>query len=102
MDTPIARAEHEEFAKRVEEENNRQNHRIELLEETMRQYNAVVTNVEKLAVNMESMLKELERQGNRLEVLEARDGQMWRTVVGYVITTVIGIAVGFIATHIGL
>ena len=37
MDTPITRAEHEEFRKRIEEENNRQNRRLELVEDNMRQ-----------------------------------------------------------------
>ena len=32
MDSPITRAEHEEFRRRMEEEHNRQNKRIELLE----------------------------------------------------------------------
>lgn len=98
---PIARAEHEEFVKRVEEEYNRQNHRIEVLEGAIKQYNAIVTNVERLAVSMENMAKEQERQGKRLEALESHDGQMWRTVVGYVITTIIGILLGFVATHLG-
>ena len=33
MDTPITRAEHEEFRRRLEEENRRQDKRIGLLEE---------------------------------------------------------------------
>lgn len=33
---------------------------------------------------------------------ESKDGEMWRKVVGYVITTIIGIAVGFMFTQIGM
>ena len=33
LDTPITRAEHEEFRRRIEEEHSRQNRRLELLEE---------------------------------------------------------------------
>ena len=33
MDTPITRAEHEEFRRRMEEEHKRQDKRIEILEE---------------------------------------------------------------------
>lgn len=102
MDTPIIRAEHEEFARRIEEENERQNHRITALEESVKQSTALVANVERLAVNMENMLKEQERQGKRLEALESRDGEKWRTVTGYVATAVIGIIIGFIATHLGM
>ena len=39
---------------------------------------------------------------DRTSVLENRDGEMWRKVVGYVATAVIGIVVGFIFTQIGM
>lgn len=102
MDTPITRAEHEEFRRRMEEEHRRQDRRIEILEENIEKLNTLNTSIEKLAVNMESMLKEQLQQGKRLEVLENRDGEMWRKVVGYAITTIVGIVLGFIATKMGL
>lgn len=102
MDTPITRAEHEEFRRRLEEENQRQDKRISLLEESVREMGQLTTSVEKLAVSMESMVKEQEKQGKRLETLEARDGEMWRKVVGYVVTAVIGIVLGFVFTQIGM
>lgn len=102
MDTPIARAEHEEFRKRLEEENARQDKRISLLEDSVRQTGALTAAVERLATNMENMAKEQDKQGKRLEVLENRDGEMWRKVVGYVVTAVIGILLGFIFTQIGM
>ena len=94
--------EHEEFAKRQDAENRRQNKRIDELEENVRQLGALTTSVEKLASSMESMLKEQEKQGERLEVLEGRDGEMWRKVTGHIITAIIGIAVGYIFTQIGM
>ena len=97
LDTPITRAEHEEFRRRIEEEHSRQNRRLELLEESIERLNAL----EKLALNMESMLKEQVRQGKRLEVLENRDGEMWRKLLSHAVTTVVGIIVGYIFTHIG-
>lgn len=102
MDTPITRAEHEEFRKRLEEENKRQDRRIELLEENVREMSTLTTSVEKLATSMESMVKEQEKQGKRLEVLEGRDGEMWRKVVGYIATAVVGIILGFLFTQIGM
>ena len=101
MDTPISRAEHEEFRKRIDEENERQNKRISMLEKAVEQNQALTVSVERLAVNMENMLKEQEKQGKRLEVLEGRDGEMWRKVVGYVLTAIVGIIVGFAFTQIG-
>ena len=92
MDDPyISRAEHEEFSRRLAEENKRQDKRIEMLEEN-----------ERLATSVEDMVKEQEKQGKRLEVLEGRDGEMWRKVVGYIITAVIGIVIGFVFHQIGM
>ncbi len=96
MDTPITRAEHEEFRRRIEEENKRQDRRIELLEENVKQNGVLSASVERLATNMENMLKELEKQGKRIEVLEGRDGEMWRKVVGYVATSVVGVIIGIV------
>lgn len=102
MDTPITRAEHEEFRKRLEEENRRQNRRIGLLEENIQQLHTLVVSVEKLALNMENMIKIQEQQGERLQELENRDGKMWRKVTGYAVTAIIGIALGYIFKQIGM
>lgn len=104
----VSRHEHEEFRrsmesenKRLEEENNRQNHRLDALEKTIEQVAAINTSVEKLALNMQNMLNEQVSQGKRLETLESRDGEMWRKVVGYVATAIAGIIVGYIFKQIG-
>lgn len=102
MGETISREEHEEFCKRMEAEHHRQNRRLELLENSMQQIDSLATSVEKLALSLQSMVKEQEQQGRRLEVLEGRDGAMWRKVVGYLITTVIGIVVGYVFKQIGM
>lgn len=102
MDNPITRAEHEEFRRRMEEENKRQDKRISLLEASTEKLHSLNTSIEKLAANMESMLKEQLRQGKRLEVLENRDGEMWRKVVSHIITVSIGLIVGYVFTRIGI
>ena len=102
MDGSISRAEHEEFRRRLEEENRRQDKRIELLEDNMRELNQLTASVGKLATSIESMVKEQEKQGTRLETLENRDGEMWRKVAGHTLTAIIGIIIGFAARQIGL
>lgn len=102
MDTPITRAEHEEFRRRIEEENKRQNKRIDQLESDMTHMESMTLSIERLAVNMESMLKEQVAQGKRLEALESRDGENWRTFIKYVLTCVAGIVIGFLFKQIGL
>lgn len=102
MENPITRAEHEEFRRRLEEENKRQDTRIGILEDSVRQIGALATSVEKLAVSMQSMLKEQEKQGKRLEALEGRDGEKWRKVMGYIATTIVGIVLGYLFKRIGM
>ena len=98
----VGREEHTEFAKRIEDEQHRQNRRIELLEEAVKQNEALTLSVEKLANNMKNMANEQIKQGERLEALEGRDGEMWRTVVKYVLTAALGLVIGLVATQIGL
>ena len=98
MEDPITRAEYEEYQKRMEQEDHRQNRRIE----HTKQINALTVSIEKLAQSVESMVREQEAQGKRLVSLESKDGEMWRKVVGYVITAVIGIVLGFAFTQIGM
>ena len=102
MNTPITRAEHEEFRRRLEEENRRQDKRIELLEENTKRIETLNGTIGKLAANMEGMLKEQLRQGQRLELLESRDGELWRKVVSYALTAVVGAVVGFLCKQLGL
>ena len=102
MDTPITRAEHEEFRRRMEEEHKRQDKRIEILEENTKQIGALTVSVAEIAQSIKRMVMEQERQGERLEALEGRDGEMWRKAVGYIVTAIIGIVLGFVATKIGM
>lgn len=101
MEDFISRDEHKEFVKRMEGEHHRQNERIELLEENVRQINDLTVSVKEMAVSMKSMLAEQQAQGDRLEVLESRDGEMWRKVVGHLVTVAVGIFVGYIFTQLG-
>ena len=95
MDSPITRAEHEEFRRRLEAEEKRQDKRIELLEQNTKQISSLTISVEKLAQSIEMTVKEQVKHGERLEVLENRDGEMWRTAIGYIVTAVIGMAMGY-------
>lgn len=91
----ITRQEHEEFARRMEaenarrdDENNRQNHRIDALEESVKQINKLAVSVEKMAVSTEQMAKELGKQGERLEVLEKKPVQTWEGIKTTIIAAI--------------
>ena len=98
----LPRHEHEEFAKRMEEEHKRQNKRITDLEDGQKERHRMLISIEKMAANMESMQKEQVDQGERLEILESRDGEKWRKAEWAVISGVIMAVVGYIVGNIGL
>ena len=55
MEDLVYRPEYEEFKKRMQEENHRQNRRIELLEKNTQQISALAASVERLATSVENM-----------------------------------------------
>lgn len=93
---------HNEAMKRLDEENARQNKRLDMMEQHLREVESLTTSVEKLALSMETMAKEQIKQGARLEELEGRDGEMWRRVVGYIATFVVGIFATYLFKLIGM
>ena len=100
--TSITRAEHKEFCKRLEEEDNRQNKRLEILEEQTKQFTDLVLSVRELAQSVKQIAETQKVQGEKLDELENRDGEMWRRVSGYVITSIIGLVVGYLFHKLGL
>jgi len=114
MDTPISRAEHEAFSEfmkaenqRLKDENDRQNKRLDLLENNMQQIitqqlTTLTATIERLNLSVGNILKEQAEISERLNKLESRDGDMWRTVVKYAVTAIVGGAITYLLTQIGM
>lgn len=102
MDTAISRAEHEEFMRRMEDEHKRIHHRISDVEETVKEIHGLAASVERLAASVEQMAQVQRSHTEQIDRLESRDGEMWRKVVGYAATAVVGIVIGYIFTQIGM
>lgn len=100
MDEPISRGEHEEFARRIDAQEKRQDRRLELLEENVREIGALTVSVQKLAQSLQSMVREQEQQGRRLQALESRDGEKWRKLMGYIATALTSGAVTLLLSHL--
>ncbi len=98
----ISREEHIEYCRRMEDEHHRINRRLELLENSTKQIGSLANSVERLATSMEFMASEQKEQGKKLEKLEERDGEMWRKVVGYIATAILGVIIGFVSNQLGL
>lgn len=101
MDGYMTVVQHEEYAKRMDDEHKRQNKRIDKLEENQRQINDLTLSVKELALSVKSLAEEKKDHDDRIEALENRDGEKWRDATKTVMTVVIGIIIGFIATHLG-
>ena len=99
MEDYVSRVEHTEFSKRIEQENERQNHRIANLETAINQLNELVASVKVLAVNVENIAEQIKSQGERLKEIEGKPAKRWETVIGCIITAVIGAVVTYAFTH---
>lgn len=92
----ITRAEHEEFSKRVDEHLTRVDARLSDIEAQVKLLKDQNVTLGKLATNMETMCNEQKKQGERLSRLENRDGEKWRTAVGYACTAIVSILAGVV------
>lgn len=96
----VTKAEHEEFRRTLDERDKRQDKRLELLEENMKQLNALTISVEKLASNMEKMCTEQTKQGERLEALEQKPVKRLDTATTVFLTAIITFAVTTFGTYL--
>ena len=102
MENYISRQEHDEFVKRMQDEHKRIHYRITDTEKKVDKIYDLTSSVDRLATAIESMAKEQKKQGERLEELEARDGETWRKVKWYILTLAIGAIAGAVFAMIGL
>lgn len=98
----VTRKEYNEHNLRMEDEHKRQNSRILELEENSKMQTKLLITIERLAVSVENMQKELSSQAERIMELEAKDGEMWRKAMGYVASAIIGAVVCFMFAQIGM
>lgn len=79
-------------------------HRMDEREEKDKTLSDLTTSVRTLAVNMEYMAKEQQKQGERLERLEHEPTEEYkhykRLIIGCIITTVIGTVLGAILANV--
>lgn len=109
MDNQVTHRELEAFRElmesenaRLKEEDDRQNHRIGILESSIQKMTDLAASTEKLAVNMENMLKVQEQLSKRLAQIESRDGEKWRKAMSYIGTAILGAVIAIVFAKIGL
>lgn len=90
MDEFVTRAVHDEFSKRIEEQNDRQNHRITNLEKAISQLSELVASVKVLAVNVENIAEQIKSQGDRLKEIENIPNKRYESIIACIITGLVG------------
>ena len=90
---------------RLRDEDNRQNHRIDDLEQSVKAIQDLTISVHALAQDMRQMLSELKDQGTRLErfdgrleALEQQPARRWQRMSDKVLDTAVGLLAGAVIT----
>lgn len=102
MEDYITRAEHREFAEKIEKEDDRQNKRIQGLEESIKQIYILNTSVEKIVITLQTLTKEIGAQNERLKAIEEKPAQNWDKLVWAIGGAVVAAVVAFVLKGIGL
>ena len=102
MDEYVTKIEYTERMHRIEDEDTRQNKRLEKLEALMDNINSLTISVEKMASSLQTMQKEQERQGERLDAIEREPADAWKSAVKTVITVLLTAVVTYLISHGGL
>lgn len=85
---------------RLHDEEKRQNHRLDKLEESIELIQNMALSIQKLSVNMENMYKELAKQGERLETLEKQPADAFNHIKSVILTAVITFGVTYVCTRL--
>lgn len=80
MEDFLTRNEHREFAQRVEDEEKRQNRRLQKLEDETEKITSLAMSIDRIATSTETMARELNAQGKRLKELEEIPGENWSSL----------------------
>lgn len=102
MEDCISRVECKTCQDKYDEINNMQNKRLDALEENVKQIQSLTISVEKMAVSIEQMTKELSKQGERLEAIEKEPAQKWKQASWIVLSVILTAFITFALTKVGL
>lgn len=98
----ITREEHDEFKEGIHAEHARTNARLREVEEVVKEIHTMSNTLIRLCEKMSSMNNSIDALNADVDTLKARDGEMWRKIVAYIFTTVVGIVIGYIFKQIGM
>lgn len=92
----LPRQEHNEFAKRIDEEHDRIHYRLKKLEQQDELNTKTLITIERLVTAIENLQRQVNEQNTRLEAIENRDGETFRRIKIIAITAIISSVVGYL------
>jgi len=102
MDDYISRGEYNAEIKRIDDENNRQNHRLDNIEKIVDKINDLAASIREMTASLTAVQKEMEKQGQRLEAIESEPRENWKTLMRTAITVIVSAIVGFFLAKGGM
>lgn len=102
MDEYVTQIEYKERQARLDDENRRQNRRIDKLEQMYDRLTEISLSVKALAVTMEGMQKDLSKYGSQINEIEKKPADNWDRLVYTIIAMVASAAVTWVLAKGGL
>lgn len=98
MDDYITRNEHQAVIERINAEDDRQNHRLDVLENNIQQLQELTASVREMTVSIKQMASSIDKQGLRLDELEKQPAGHWQKLTDAIIGAIAALlASGLIA-----
>lgn len=96
------KTEHDLFVQRVSAEHESFSHRLDVAERRLDKTEEKTQEIFAISSEVRRLAESIAKLTDKMEIIESRDGQMWRNVVGWAISAVIGIVIGFLLRQLGI
>lgn len=98
----ITRPEHEEFKKRIEDEESRQNHRIEVVENRVDKLIDMQATLAVMQAGINSISQEVKRIGAEVDSIKQEPADKWKKATWIVVTALITACATYILSRLGV
>ena len=102
MDDYITRPEHEEFKKRLESEETRQNRRLDAVETRVDKLIDMQASLAVMQAGIDSISASVKRIGDEVDALKAEPADKWKKATWIVVTVIITAAVTYFWSRLGV
>ena len=102
MDDYITRPEHEEFKKRLEDEESRQNRRLEVIENRVDKLIDMQASLAVMQAGIDGISSELKRIGTEVDSIKQEPADKWKKAVWVVLVVFLTAAASFVLSKMGV